>query len=64
LKLTEGMMIEGEIVAQAVMRDECYFAVEFTTEGGQPARALVPASGSGHAIDDEVQVGASPWLSY
>jgi hypothetical protein len=54
--LSEEMMIEGEIVAQAIVRDESYFAVEFTREDGQLARALVPASGSGHAIGDEVQV--------
>lgn len=56
ITLTEEMMIEGEIVADAIVRDESYFAVEFTTEEGQLARALIPASGSGHAIGDEVQV--------
>jgi hypothetical protein len=56
LKLTEGMVIEGEIVAQAGMRDESDFAMEFTSEGLKLARASVPASCSGHAIGDEVQV--------
>lgn len=54
--LTEGTCIEGEIVAEAVVRDESYFSVEFTTEDGKVLRALVPVSGSDYAIGDQVQV--------
>ncbi|MGF6276248.1 hypothetical protein ABIB38_004659 [Massilia sp. UYP11] len=54
--LAADAMIEGEIVAEAVVRDESYFAVEFSDESGKPVRALVPAAGHSFSIGDEIQV--------
>ncbi|MFC7650770.1 hypothetical protein ACFQT4_00450 [Pseudoduganella danionis] len=54
--LPADAMIEGEIVAAAVVKDESYFAVEFSDESGKTVRALIPASGHSFDIGDEIQV--------
>lgn len=54
--LAADVMIEGEIVAQTVVKDESYFAVEYSDESGRTVRALVPASGHDFSVGDEIQV--------